>query len=133
MIDVIPAAPWMAHRLQLQDAQALSGQAMNPEALDVDGIPLLGPPGKDDFGMPLPYYLRGDLVDDEVTVAYHAGVMVGEEAIRTMVLCQYGIDINRDPSRQAPKPRRVMWNDEAPAPMPHNRKTPKRLRSKAKA
>ncbi len=33
MIDLIPARPWMAHQMELQDAQALTGQAMTPEAI----------------------------------------------------------------------------------------------------
>lgn len=33
MIDLIPARPWMAERLQLQDVQAVSGQAMTPESI----------------------------------------------------------------------------------------------------
>lgn len=34
MIDVIPARPFMAERLQLQSAQMLSGQAMTPAAIE---------------------------------------------------------------------------------------------------
>lgn len=34
MIDVIPARPFMAERLQLQSAQLLSGQTMTPAAIE---------------------------------------------------------------------------------------------------
>ena len=39
MIDLIPARPWMAERLKLQNAQKLTGQAMSPEniAMAIEG------------------------------------------------------------------------------------------------
>lgn len=39
MIDLIPARPWMAERLQLQAAQQITGQTMTPEnvAMAIEG------------------------------------------------------------------------------------------------
>lgn len=35
MIDLIPARPWMAEKLRLQNVQVLSGQPMTPEAIQM--------------------------------------------------------------------------------------------------
>lgn len=35
MIDLIPARPWMAERLNLQTSQMLTGQAMTPENVEM--------------------------------------------------------------------------------------------------
>ena len=56
MIDVIPAKPWMARKLQLQTVQILNGATMTPDAIDMaleggmalaatDGTRLLGMAG----------------------------------------------------------------------------------------
>lgn len=39
MIDLIPARPWMAERLRLQEVQAINGMSMTPEAIQmaIDG------------------------------------------------------------------------------------------------
>lgn len=54
MIDLIPARPWMADRLKLQDTQAMSGQAMTPEAIEMainGGMALAAVEGDRLFGM----------------------------------------------------------------------------------
>ncbi len=54
MIDLIPARPWMADKLRLQSAQAISGQAMTPEAIEMainGGMALAAVEGSRLFGM----------------------------------------------------------------------------------
>jgi len=54
MIDVIPARPFMAERLQLQSAQMLSGQAMTPAAIESaikGGLALAAVEGERIYGM----------------------------------------------------------------------------------
>lgn len=92
-----------------------------PEIIDADGCDTGRNRAFDDFGMELPTYVRVDLVDAEYQEAYQAGLLHGEEAIRIMVLRQYGIDINRDPAEQAPRPKRVFWLDAYSPPVPAKR------------
>lgn len=54
MIDLIPARPWMAQKLQLQQVQVLNGQIMTPEAIDMalnGGMALAGVEHDKLFGM----------------------------------------------------------------------------------
>ena len=54
MIDLIPARPWMAERLNLQPAQMLTGQAMTPESVEMaigGGMALAGVQGEKIIGM----------------------------------------------------------------------------------
>lgn len=54
MIDLIPARPWMADRLRLQNVQALNGQPMTPEAIGMaieGGMAVAGVEDDKLFGM----------------------------------------------------------------------------------
>ena len=82
MIDVIPAKPWMARKLQLQTVQILNGATMTPDAIDMaleggmalaatDGTRLLGMAGIyerwDDVGLAWAL-LAEDFADHKVSV-----------------------------------------------------------------
>lgn len=93
MIDVIPARPFMAERLQLQSAQMLSGQAMTPAAIESaikGGLALAAVEGDRIYGMAGIYEVWEDRGIAWALLAQDAG----ERMVTLVRLMQRAIDVS---------------------------------------